>query len=123
MKRKHGIGERSGTLSAASDGPVPRTITFFGAVPVMINPPIIAFSPVPTCSRVLMLIARPGVATGLGDGEALGEGEALGLAVGDGVGDGVGVGSGTSFTVIDTVAAAESACPSFALKVKLSGPL
>src|SRR5882724_8832844 len=29
----------------------------------------------------------------------------------------------TALTVIETVAGAESACPSFALKVKLSGPL
>ncbi len=38
----------------ASDGPIARTITFFGCVPVIMNPPIRTLSPVSTRKRVEM---------------------------------------------------------------------
>ena len=59
-------------LATGSDGPIARSISFFGRLPVMITPPIRTSSPVPTRSRVEMLpsvlgmivsVAVPGVPT------------------------------------------------------------
>ena len=41
--------------ACVNDGPIARTIAFFGCVPVTMNPPINALSPVPTLSRVEIL--------------------------------------------------------------------
>src|SRR5947209_19163625 len=43
---------------AANDGPIARKIKFFGAVPLIISPPIRTLSPVPTNPRVEMLDSR-----------------------------------------------------------------
>src|ERR1700682_3183605 len=74
----------TGSASAPGTGsevPIPRTITVFGCVPVMINPPIIALSPVPTRRRVEIFASVAGLGVGVG-----GDG---GVAVAVGVGDGV----------------------------------
>src|SRR4051812_2002810 len=69
-----------GLASLSANGrevPIPRTITFFGSVPVIIKPPIRTLSPVSTRKRVEML-AR--VVTGIAVGVAVGV--ALGVAIG-----------------------------------------
>src|SRR6476646_2753979 len=47
-----GSANTPGTWKAASDGPMARTIIFFGAVPEIMKPPISALSPVSTRKRV-----------------------------------------------------------------------
>lgn len=84
-----GSANASGTPEAVSEGPIPRTITFRGAVPVMMNPPIIALSPGSTRPRVEILSPAGGVVDGVG----------VGVGVGMGVGDGVGVEAGVGVTV------------------------
>src|SRR5437762_1125655 len=39
-------------LGTPDEGPIPRRSTCFGALPVMMNPPIPTLSPVKTCKRV-----------------------------------------------------------------------
>src|SRR4051812_27026244 len=87
----------------ARDGPTARTATFLSAVPVIIKPPIITFSPVSTRTRVEIFsgfgAATLGLAVADGIADALGPALALGLTVGDGdtvvpgvaLGDGFGV--------------------------------
>src|ERR1044072_1420825 len=70
-----------------SEGPRARMTTFFGALPVIINPPIIMLSPLCTRMRVEMLSACAfrcgrGLADGLGEGLADGLGEAPGEGLG-----------------------------------------
>ena len=48
-----------------NDGPIARTISFFGCVPVMINPPMSTSSPVSTRSRVEILPRTVGPAAGI----------------------------------------------------------
>src|ERR1700694_5798965 len=93
----------TGSASAPGTGsevPIPRTITVFGCVPVMINPPIIALSPVPTRRRVeifasvagLSVVVGVDVGVGVCVGVAVGVGfggVAVAVAVAVGVGDGV----------------------------------
>src|SRR6476619_3995774 len=80
----------SASLSASSnDVPIARMITFFGCVPVTMNPPMRTLAPVSTRSRVEML-AR--VVTGVGLGATDGVGVDVGVAVAVGVGVEVGVG-------------------------------
>src|SRR5450432_511974 len=81
---------RMGSLSAPGkkeerEGPIARMITFFGCVPVMINPPIRTLSPVSTRKRVEMFPKMLGLAVGVGVG--LDVGVAVGVGVGLGVGD------------------------------------
>src|SRR3954451_9495472 len=69
-------------LSASGkDVPIARTMTFFGCVPVMMNPPMRTLSPVSTRRRVEMLASVV-------------MGAALGVGVGGGVAEGTGVGVG-----------------------------
>ena len=77
----------------ASDGPIARTIIFFGCAPVMINPPIRTLSPVSTRKRVEMFPRIPGAAVGVGVDVGVG-GAGVGVAVGVGVDVGVDVGVG-----------------------------
>ena len=63
------VGSAS-TPARGSEGPIARTITFFGCVPVMIKPPIKTLSPVSTRRRVEILAKV--VATGVADGEGVG---------------------------------------------------
>src|SRR5205814_9429969 len=87
------------SLSArGSDVPIPRTITFFDCVPVMMKPPIKTLSPVSTRNRVEMFA---NVVTGVAAGVAVADGGVLAvraavavrLCVEGGVAVGVGVGS------------------------------
>ena len=64
-----------------------RSATFFGAVPVMMNPPIITFSPFATRIRVEMLTAFGAHEVGDGEGDALAVTDGDGLAVADGDGE------------------------------------
>src|SRR5439155_14745259 len=84
----------TGVPLTLSDGPRPRSRTFFGPFPVMIKPPIIAWSPVRTSRRVEMLSSCAGVGVGVGVGVALGVGVAVGVALGVGVTVGVALGVG-----------------------------
>src|SRR4051812_12857063 len=70
-----------------SEGPMARTITCLGALPVMMKPPIPTWSPVRTCNRVERL-------TGCEGGVAVAVAVAAAVAVGVGLGVGDGVGSG-----------------------------
>src|ERR1044072_5589038 len=77
-----------------NDGPIARSNTCFGALPVMMNPPMPTLLPVCTRIRVERLIACVGgVAVGLG----------LALAVADGLGEGaiVAVAVGVAVGAID----------------------
>src|ERR1051325_440852 len=83
---------------AESDGPIARTITFFGCVPVIMNPPMRTLLPVSTRRRVEMLpktLPGAGVPLGVGDGVTEGvvvgvtEGVTLALTVAVGLCDGV----------------------------------
>src|SRR6476620_9141376 len=86
----------SASLSASgSDVPIPRTITFFGWVPVIIKPPIRTLSPVSTRRRVEIL-AR--VVTGAGEAVAV----AVGVGIAVPVGVAVGVGVGADWTVCNS---------------------
>ena len=60
VEPKDRVSKTSPKPKLPSDGPIPRKTTFFGAAPVMMNPPIITLSPVSTLSRVEILRARPG---------------------------------------------------------------
>src|ERR1043166_475599 len=81
------------TPEKASDGPMARTITLLGCVPVTMKPPIRTLSPVSTRRRVEMLpkVGGAGVAEGLAVGVDVGVGVMLGVVVGVAVGVGVGV--------------------------------
>src|SRR5205085_1922772 len=90
---------RTGSRRAAGrlfwrEGPIARTITFFGMLPVTMNPPIMALSPFSMRPRVAMLSGRDG---GAAVGVAVGVGAivAVAVAVGLGVTAGVGLGVGT----------------------------
>src|SRR5450432_1802258 len=79
-------------LATPMEGPIARTITSLGALPVMMNPPMPALSvPASTRSRVERLRA---CAAGFGVGVGVGVGVAVGVGVGVGVGAGVGDGVG-----------------------------
>src|SRR5204863_5955252 len=85
---KVGSARTSLRPALASDGPTPRIATFFGTLPVTINPPIMTRSPVSTRSRVEMFKAWAGV----GEGDAVGVGVTVGVGGGVAVGVGLGVG-------------------------------
>src|SRR5437764_4174371 len=72
-----------GTPNFESEGPMPRTITFLGAFPVIINSAMPTLSPVCANRRVERFTASVA-------GVGVGVGVAVGVAVG--VGDGGGVG-------------------------------
>ena len=59
-----------------------RTITFFGWVPVMMNPPIRTLSPVSTRKRVEILPRVVGVEPGLGVAVGVNVGVTVGVTVG-----------------------------------------
>ena len=67
---------------APSDGPMPRMTIAFEAFPVMMNPAIMALSPVSTRRRVAMFKAWAGVAVAVAVGVALGVGLATDWAIG-----------------------------------------
>ena len=79
---------RVGSASASgnneeSDGPIARTITLFDCVPVIINPPIRALSPVSTRKRVeIFPKTLGGVGLGLPPGVVVAVAVAVGVAVG-----------------------------------------
>src|SRR5204862_1328294 len=78
-----GSASTPGTPKLVSDGPIARRSSCFGALPVMMNPPMPTLLSVCTRSRVERLIAwvgGVGVALGLATGVA--DGLALGLAEG-----------------------------------------
>src|SRR4051812_50148601 len=68
------------TPANARDGPIARTMTFFGCVPVMMKPAIKTLFPVPTLTREEILPNCPGCGVAVG----VGLGGADGVAVGDG---------------------------------------
>src|SRR5664279_1488624 len=98
-------GSASGLgMPGLKDGPMARMSTCIGAVPVMMNPPMPTFSPVPTRIRVERLracagrigvgvgvIPGVGVETGVPVGVAVGAGVEVGVTTGVGVGVGVGI--------------------------------
>src|ERR1043166_1596684 len=93
MTRIPACSSRMGSARAPgtdTDGPIARTMTLLGCVPVTMNPPIKALSPVSTFRRVEMF---PKIVGGVTPGVAVGDGDAVG--VGDGGGVGVGVGETT----------------------------
>src|SRR5688500_3339066 len=79
----------AGNPNCVREGPIPRIITCFEALPVMMNPPMPALSPRSTRRRVDRLTAWEA-----GVGEGVGEVPGVGVGVGVGVGIGVGVGGG-----------------------------
>src|SRR4051812_17793142 len=86
---------RVGFASLSANGrevPIPRMITFFGCVPVIMKPPMRTLSPVSTRRRVEMLarVVTDGVAVGLADATGVGVGRGVEVAVAVGVGDGIG---------------------------------
>src|SRR2546423_655014 len=83
LPRSSRTGSRSRSLSpaCAREGPMPRRNSFLGVLPVMIKPPIMTLSPVPTRRRVEMFKAWAG--------DAVAVGVAVGVAGGGG-GGGVG---------------------------------
>jgi hypothetical protein len=85
---RNGSASGFGTPKLPNDGPIPRSNTCFGLVPVMMKPPIPTSFPVPTRSRVERLVAcvtPPGVAVGVAVGVGV-------IVPGVRVGVGVGVG-------------------------------
>src|SRR5678816_4341452 len=72
------VGSASGfgTPKLDKDGPIPRTSTVLGSLPVMMKPPIPTWSPVSTSIRVdrLSACAAPGVAVGVSVGVGVGVG-------------------------------------------------
>ena len=68
------------TPIALSEGPVARKISVFACVPLMINPPMRTFCPVPTLIRVEIFTRWLGLLPGVDVGVA------VGVAVGVGVG-------------------------------------
>src|SRR6202163_1688395 len=82
---KESRNSRTGSASAPAkkeetEGPLARTMTLLGWVPVMINPPMRALSPVSTRRRVEMLPSTVAVQEGVGVEVK------AGVAVGAGVG-------------------------------------
>src|SRR5437870_8699606 len=81
-----------GTPNAANEGPIPRRITCFGALPATMKPPMPTLASVRTRRRVDRLSAcAAGVTLGLGLGVGVG---VAGIGVWLGVGLGVGVAGG-----------------------------
>ena len=78
-----------GTPNFVREGPIPRMMTRFASLPVMMKPPIMTLSPLFTRRRVEILT---GCVAGLGDGDGLGLGEGLGLGDEPGLGEGLGLG-------------------------------
>src|SRR6476660_6001001 len=77
-----------------------RRITFLGPFPVMVNPPIITFSPMSTFPRVETLrTCDGGVAVGVADGDAVGVAVAVAVAVAVGVAAAVAVGVAVAVAV------------------------
>src|SRR5215212_4886809 len=72
-------------------GPIARTITCFGPLPVIMNPPMPTWSPVRTCSRVERFT---GCEAGVIVGVAVGVAVAVAVGVDVGLVEGVGSGSG-----------------------------
>src|SRR4051794_16303343 len=70
-----GSSNRPLRLNRASEGPSPRTTTFFGALPEIIKPPIATRSPTSTRARVEMFRALVGGAVGVAEAVAVGVGE------------------------------------------------
>src|SRR5207237_6090272 len=88
---------------AESDGPIARTITFFGWAPVIMNPPMRTLLPVSTRRRVEILP------------KTLEDGVPLAVGVADGVAEGVTVGVTVGLTVV--VAVGEGVAPIVAVGV------
>src|ERR1700730_7165035 len=86
-----GSASAPGTPKAVKEGPIPRTITCLGALPVTMKPPMATLASVRTRMRVERL---RGCAAGSPFGLGLGLGVGCGVGVGGGVGLGVGVGGG-----------------------------
>src|SRR5262245_684138 len=82
-----GSDNASGIPNCPSDGPIPRTATFLGSVPVRIKPPITTLLSVSTSTRVEIFKARAG-----GEAVALAVAVGVGLDVAVAVAVGVGVG-------------------------------
>src|ERR1051325_6170369 len=84
-----GSANGSGTPRLTSEGPIARKRICLDAIPVMINPPMPAFSPLWTFMRVERLMVcdpGPGVMEGVAVGIDEGAGVTVAVAVGDGVG-------------------------------------
>ena len=87
-----------------SDGPIARTIIFFGCVPVTMKPPISTLSPVSTRKRVEMFPRIAGEALGVAVGIAVDVGVTVGVRLGVGLGVAVGVGVDVGLGVAVAVA-------------------
>src|SRR5687768_18516601 len=95
--RNSRVGSASTSLAGnpnwVKEGPIPRITTCFGALPVMMKPPMPALSPRSTRIRVDRLTAwEAGVGDGVGVAVGVGGGVAIGVAVGVAVGVGVAIG-------------------------------
>src|SRR5205814_8946312 len=85
-----GSASALGIPNWVNEGPMARRSTCFGALPVMINPPMPTLCPVWTRIRVERLSAcAAGVGLGVGVGVVVGVGATGAVAVAAGVGDGV----------------------------------
>src|SRR5450432_4277829 len=87
-----GSASALGTPNWVKEGPMARRSTCFGALPVMMNPPIPALSPVCTSMRVERLMAcaaDAGVGVAVGVAVGVGVGVAVGVVVGVGLDSGV----------------------------------
>src|SRR3954451_8715013 len=82
----------AGTPKPIKERPRPRKTTGFDALPVMINPPIMALSPTSTRRRVEIFKAWAGVGVAVGVAVAVAVGLAVAVAVGVTVAVGVAVG-------------------------------
>ena len=72
------------------DGPIPRTINLLGALPVMMNPPMMTLFPVSTLPRVERLSPEGGGTVGVGVGVAVAVAVPIGVEVAVAVGVAVG---------------------------------
>src|SRR4051812_21559710 len=96
-----GSSSASLTPKTRSDGPMPRMTTAFEALPVMMDPAIMALSPVSTRKRVAMFSACTGEAVGVAVAVAVGVAVAVaaGVAVAVAVGVAVAVAVGVAVAV------------------------
>src|ERR1700675_2165531 len=90
-----GSASGSGTPKADKEGPMARTITRLGALPVTMKPPMPTLAPVWTSMRVdRFTVCAAGIGVGVGLVDGVGVGVAVGVTVGEAVGvaEGVAVG-------------------------------
>src|SRR2546423_4791999 len=119
LPRSSRTGSRSRSLSpaCAREGPMPRRNSFLGVLPVMIKPPIMTLSPVPTRRRVEMFKAWAGVDVAVGVAVGVAVAVAVGVAVAVAVGVAVAVAVGVAVAVAVAVGATVAVAVAVAVAV------